>query len=105
VYALADTLRSASVKERGLSSVCERARPIGGDGCSWFVMLRWVPHQGVVLRDGSVARHLSAPEGMVRSGHDPQGLNQFVDVATGVGVMPIPSRLGSCPSFTRRPAA
>jgi hypothetical protein len=36
---------------------------------------------------------------MVRSGHDPQGLNRFVDVATGVGVMPIPSRLGSCPSI------
>jgi hypothetical protein len=64
-----------------------------------------VPHQGVVLRDGSGARHLSAPEGMVRSGHDRQGLNQFVDVATGVGVMPIPSRLRSCPSFTRRLAA
>ena len=31
---------------------------------------------------------------MVRSGHDPQGLNQLVDVATVVGVMPIPSALG-----------
>ena len=54
-----------------------------------------VPHQGVVLRGGSVARHLSAPAVgcMVRSGHDPQGLNQFVDVAVVVGVMPIPSSL------------
>ena len=31
---------------------------------------------------------------MVRSGHDPQGLNQLVDVAVLVGVMPIPSSLG-----------
>jgi hypothetical protein len=31
---------------------------------------------------------------MVRSGHDPQGLNQLVDVAGLVGVMPIPSSLG-----------
>ena len=33
-------------------------------------------------------------ERMVRSGHDPQGLNQLVDVAVLVGVMPIPSSLG-----------
>jgi hypothetical protein len=33
-------------------------------------------------------------ERMVRSGHDPQGLNQLVDVAVLVGVMPIPSALG-----------
>jgi hypothetical protein len=31
---------------------------------------------------------------MVRSGHDPQGLNQLADVAVLVGVMPIPSSLG-----------
>lgn len=35
-----------------------------------------VPHQGVSLRGGSVARHLSAlfRKRMVWSGHDPQGL-------------------------------
>jgi hypothetical protein len=32
---------------------------------------------------------------MVRSGHDPQGFNQLVDVAVVVGVMPIPSSLGA----------
>ena len=38
---------------------------------------------------------------MVRSGHDPQGLNQLVDVAVLVGVMPIPSSLGVVSELSR----
>jgi hypothetical protein len=73
---------------RGARGRCVSAVEVRGWCCE-------VPHQGVSLRDGSVARHLFAPRGcMVRSGHDPQGLNQLVDVATVVGVMPIPSALG-----------
>ena len=82
---------------------CEWSRCVSGSvrGCCFGD-----PHQDVLLREGSVARHLSASlRCIVRSGHDPQGLNQFVDVATRVGVMPIPSRVGSCPSFTRQSAA
>jgi hypothetical protein len=53
------------------------------------------PHQGVLLRDARLPGICPrCAERMVRSGHDPQGLNQFVDVAVLVGVMPIPSSLG-----------
>ena len=87
--------RSASVKERGLSSGVRARAFEAWSSLRFDERVLEVPHQGVLLRGGSVARHLSAPRGcMVRSGHDPQGLNQFVDVATGVGVMPIPSSLG-----------
>ena len=75
-----------------LRSVARRAR--FRVGCWWSVV--GVAHQGPSLsgRAGSAARHLFAPEGMARSGHDPRGLNQLVDVATEVGFMPITSSLG-----------
>jgi hypothetical protein len=77
-----------------VSRVFVRARSGTWRELKFGVVVQGVPHQGVVLRGGSVARHLSAPLGcMVRSGHDPQGLNQLVDVATAMGVMPIPSAL------------
>ena len=64
------------------SGTCGRGRGRSSSG-SWCC---GVPHQGVLLRGGSVARHLSAPvRRMVRSGHDPQGLNQLVDVAVSGG--------------------
>jgi hypothetical protein len=52
--------RSASVKERGLSTGV-RARAVEGVGRLKFdARVLGVPHQGVLLRGGSVARHLSA---------------------------------------------
>ena len=96
--------RAASVKERGLSSVCGRVRPIRGDGCGWFVMLRWVPHQGVVLGGGSVARHLSAPE----SGHGAVGPRPVRTQSVRRrrhrgGSHAVSESLGSCPSLMLPP--
>ena len=89
-----------------MSSVFGRARSVrGGDSDSFGVAVGSAPgcRSECAARLPGICPRCS--ERMVRSGHDPQGLNQFVDVATVVGVMPYPSRLGSCPSFTRRPAA
>jgi hypothetical protein len=83
------------VKERG---------HVKGVGARAVDALRWLRFEGGVARfrtrvsccvmarlPGICSPRLGC---MVRSGHDPQGLNQLADVATGVGVMPIPSSLG-----------
>ena len=54
-----------------------------------------VPHQGVLLRDGSVARHLSALFGAHGAvGPRPARAQSVSRRAVVVDVMPIPSSLG-----------
>jgi hypothetical protein len=53
--------RSASVKEWGLSRVFGRARSRTWRSLELEELVDEVPHQGVLLHEGSVARHLSAP--------------------------------------------
>jgi hypothetical protein len=79
-------LRTASVKERGLSRAV-RARAVGNVSVARGRFRCFgVSHQGVVLGDGSIARHLSALFGrMVRSGHDPQGPALLVGLGFGQG--------------------
>ena len=56
--------RSASVKERGLSSASRACGVERWASLEFEELVDRVPHQGVLLRDGSVARHLSASRGV-----------------------------------------
>jgi hypothetical protein len=92
--------KSASLKERGVSSVASLV--FAGWGHRWRVVGTravkrwWMLELLSEFAPGSVAKRtgrlgcqasLRPGGGMVRLGHDPRGLNQLVDFATGVGVM------------------
>ena len=98
--------RSASVKERGLVKGV-RARVV--DALLWirFEGCCEVPHQGVLLRGGSVARHLSALFGAHGAVGPRPARTQSVSRRRHRGGSHAVSECacGSCPSFTRRPAA
>ena len=76
-----------------MSRVCERAwlTRCFGSGSRGVARFRTRVSCCVVARLPGICPRCS--ERMVRSGHDPQGLNQLADVAIGVGVMPFPSAL------------